>query len=51
MSQENWKAVLEFPNYEVSNKGGVRNRKRKIYLGINGNGFPEKKFFFSEENG
>jgi len=34
--QEEWKVIIEFPNYEISNLGRVRNIKKnkmmKLYL-------------------
>ena len=37
---ENWKVIMEFPNYEISDKGRVRNRKNgKTFIGGTFNGY------------
>jgi hypothetical protein len=49
--EERWKTILEFPRYEISNRGNIYNNYQKQFMQISQNNFGNMKITLTDYDG
>lgn len=51
MSEERWRTILEFPQYEVSNRGDIYNTRRRLMMRTSRTNFGHSKITLTDYDG